>query len=381
MNRLPRDDQGVVCHISSVHPALDERIFYKEARTLAQAGFPVTIVAPSETSGVVQGIRIVPVQKNRRRWGRFIRTNRAAYRLALRQKARIYHFHDPEFLPWAVLLKIKGFRVIYDVHEDVAQQLLSKPWLSYPFRPLISLFFDFFEKAISRKFDFIITATPGIERNFKSHRVSSIRNYPWISDAPRTAHRRFSRQRCRLVYVGGLEEVRGIEEIVRSLKYMDPKFEVTLTLAGRFSEKDFFERLRSLEEWEKVDFQGWIPQSQIFDLLAERDIGLVCLHPLPRFLTALPVKMFEYMAVGMPVIASGFDLWKSIIQDAGCGICVDPLKPREIAAAVEYMMRNPREAVQMGETGRARVLEQYNWRSQGDKLLDIYRKVENRHAR
>ena len=100
--------------------------------------------------------------------------------------------------------------------------------------------------------------------------------------------------------------------------------------------------------------------------------GLVTLHPAINYLDALPVKMFEYMAAGLPVIASNFPLWKQIIEGNQCGICVDPLDPKAIAEAIDYLILHPEEAERMGRNGQRAVQEKFNWGIEEKKLLDFY---------
>jgi glycosyltransferase involved in cell wall biosynthesis len=100
--------------------------------------------------------------------------------------------------------------------------------------------------------------------------------------------------------------------------------------------------------------------------------GLVLLHPVINYLDALPIKMFEYMSAGLPVIASDFPLWREIIEKNECGLCCDPLKPEKIAEAVQWVLDHPQEARIMGENGRRAVIEKYNWESEGKKLVKLY---------
>ncbi len=105
------------------------------------------------------------------------------------------------------------------------------------------------------------------------------------------------------------------------------------------------------------------------------DIGFVCIQPLPRYIVSLPVKMFEYMINSLPIIASDFPLWERIVEGDNCGICVDPLNPKEIAKAIEYLIEHPDKARQMGENGRKAVLEKYNWNNESKKLIKIYKNL------
>lgn len=92
----------------------------------------------------------------------------------------------------------------------------------------------------------------------------------------------------------------------------------------------------------------------------------------PNYVDAQPNKMFEYMSAGLPVIASNFPLWKEIIEGNQCGICVNPLEPKEIAAAIDWLTQNPEAAEQMGKNGRKAVEEKYNWQNEEEKLINLY---------
>lgn len=373
-----------VCIITTVHPSFDTRIFYKEAKTLVDARYDITLIAQHNKDETIDGIKIIALPKPKNRFFRIFFLTRKTYKLALQQKADIYHFHDPELIPAGLLLKLftkSKSKIIYDVHEDVPKQILSKYWLFKTIRKPISILFNWFEKVISQKFDYIITTTPNIRKNFGHHTAVDIRNYPLVADSGLFKNYIFPKNKnyYNLIYIGGLEKIRGIKEIVRSLKFMSPKYNVKLKLAGKFSDRNFKKEIENLKEWNRIEFRGWIPPEEVRKELSKADIGLVCLYPLRRFLTSLSVKMFEYMAAGLPVIASNFPLWKEIIEGNECGICVNPLNPEKIAKTVEYLIEHPEEAKRMGENGRKAVLEKYNWDSEKEKLFRLYSSLEEKN--
>jgi glycosyltransferase involved in cell wall biosynthesis len=121
-----------------------------------------------------------------------------------------------------------------------------------------------------------------------------------------------------------------------------------------------------------VQAHGHLDRIGVQQVLRRAMAGLVTLHPVVNYLDALPVKMFEYMAAGLPVIASRFPLWQDIVEGNQCGVCVDPGNPAAIAAAIDHFCRHPHIARRMGENGRRAIHTRYNWGSEADKLAAFY---------
>ena len=109
----------IVCILTSVHPAFDVRIYHKEAKTLVQAGYNVTLIAQNNKDEIVDGVNIIALPKPKNRFVRIFGLTWRVFCLALGQHAGVYHFHDPELIFIGVLLRLLGKKVIYDVHEDV----------------------------------------------------------------------------------------------------------------------------------------------------------------------------------------------------------------------------------------------------------------------
>lgn len=135
---------------------------------------------------------------------------------------------------------------------------------------------------------------------------------------------------------------------------------------------------RAHRGWQNVRFDGWVSREGVADILASARAGLVVLKPIKHEMLGLPIKLFEYMAAGVPVIASDFPLWRKIVEDAGCGLLVDPLKPDEIADPIRWIVRHPEEAAEMGARGRAAVLTRYNWEQESEVLFQLYDRILRR---
>lgn len=368
-----------VVHLTTVHPSFDTRIFHKQCRTLAIAGYEVSLIAQHACDEVRDGISIIALPRPRNRLSRILGLTWQAFGLALRQRANVYHFHDPELLPVGVMLKLfTQAKVIYDVHEDVPQQILTKYWISAPLRHPFAAVFNVVEKLMSQTLDAVVVATEEIAKKFARFNPVVIHNYPDLRMLPTPyLSPREERERT-VVYIGGINKLRGAIEMIKAFEFLDPALNAHLDLIGRFEPNGLERELQALPGFRSVRFLGWLPLQKVYEHLRHAHIGLVCLHPEPRYVLSLPVKLFEYMAAGVPIIASNFPLWKEIVEGNRCGLTVDPLNPKEIAEAIEYLFMHPEEARIMGENGRRAVVEKYNWEREGEKLIKLYEELLKR---
>lgn len=363
-----------VVHLTSAHPRYDTRIFLKQCKSLAKARYDVSlIVADGKGDERIDDIDILDVGKLDGRLKRFVLSTSRVYRRASKLDADIYHLHDPELIPIGVLLLLRGKQVIFDAHEDVPKQLLSKPYLNPFALKLLSAVFALLEKLTLRFYAAIVTATPYINEKFLKINNNSVNvnNYPIASElksdsAPKD-------KKSQVCYVGWLGHIRGGSELIRSLSLT--KSGVPLKFAGTYEDNSFKESMRLNPGWQKLEELGQIDREGVKQLLGESKAGMVLFHPLPNHVDSQPNKFFEYMSAGLPVIASNFPLWKEIIEGEGCGVCVDPLAPNEIAAAIDYIIGNPELAAEMGNRGREAVVNKYNWQIEENKLLELYTKL------
>lgn len=360
-----------VAHVTSVHSRYDIRIFQKECRTLVAHGYDVSlVVADGKGDELSGGVAIVDAGVLRGRLNRIFRTTQIVFKKALALQADVYHLHDPELIPVGVKLKKYGKVVIFDSHEDVPKQLLSKPYLHPLLRRLISLALACYERFACRKLDAILTATPFIRDKFLSIHPCSldINNFPMVGELDAMVP--WDKKQSEVCYVGGITSIRGIREVINSLEHLQSP--ARLNLVGRFSEPAVEEEVKQCQGWSSVNACGQLDRAEVRDVLGRSVAGLVTFHPLPNHVDAQPNKMFEYMSSGIPVIASNFALWREIIEGSKCGICVDPLDPKSIANAIDYLVKNPDKAAEMGRNGQKAVNERYNWDQEGRKLVAFY---------
>lgn len=361
-----------VCHLSTVHPSFDTRIFHKECKSLAQAGYDVTLIAQHEKNEKVDGIQIIGLPKPKNRIHRMLGLTFRIFLVALKQRADIYHFHDPELIPVGILLKSKGCRVIYDVHEDVPEDILTKDWIPATGRRIVSMMFKIFEKWTVKRLNFIVAATPFIYDKFLrlGCKVIAINNYP-ILDELCLPNTNWSKREIAVSYVGAICDTRGIFEMVKAIGQTD----AALLLAGEFSPVEQRSQAVAMCGWNSVEEMGQLNRKEVARMLSRSMAGLVLFHRVPNHTNAQPNKIFEYMSAGIPVIASDFPRWKEIIEGKQCGICVNPMDASAIAEGIRWIIAYADEARRMGENGRRAVAEEYNWENESKKLLEVYERI------
>lgn len=364
-------------HMTTVHTRRDVRIFLKEAQSLRELGRDVVLIVADglgdEPAGP-HGVRFVDIGRPKNRLVRAARGTTRVFQEVRKLKPAIVHFHDPELIPVGIALKALGYTVIYDVHEDVPQQILTKHWIPGPLRWTVSKAVAGIEFLAKRSFDAFVTATPHIASKFPPARAIAIQNYP-IPDELLPAQAGDYRARPpHVVYAGGVTEQRGGRKMVEAMGLVSSRLpDATLAWAGLFVPAAYETELRRLQGWQAVDYHGLIDRTALAELFGSARAGLVVFQPSPNHIESQPNKLFEYMAAGLPVVASDFPLWREIVEKAGCGLLVDPEKPAAIADAITWLLEHPDAAEAMGRRGQVAVNEIYNWPSEAKKLTNLYR--------
>lgn len=359
-----------ICVVTTVHPHTDVRIYHKQVKKLAQAGYEVTVLCPDFAGQDEYGTKFIKLELPQGRAGRILKGWRIALQEAIRTDASLYHFHDPELLPMAKALKKLGKKVIYDVHEDLPRQILAKAWLPEVTRPTLSKLAERYEKAASSRLDGVVAATHVIGNRFEGsvlfHNYPDEEEFTFGQGGNILPYLQRSKNIC---YVGSISEVRGIRKMIEALDGSD----VRLKLAGPFETQMLQKEMQRLRAYRQVDYLGVLDRRDVAKVLGECRAGLLLLQPTLNYRESMPIKLFEYMMAGLPVIASNFDYWKDIVD--GNAIFVDPQNPAEIKGAIEYLLGNPDRAKDLGERGQKLVLEKYRLHVEVQRLLKLYRRL------
>jgi len=375
-----------VCMLTSVHPPFDPRIFHKEAQTLVQAGYEVTLIAPHDKkSENVDGVQIMGLPRYKRRFYRPLNWWRIL-RMALRQKADVYHFHDPELLPIGLWLQWwTGRPVVYDAHEHYPDTILVREWILLPARKPISSLFNFIELHLGALFSAVAVADDEVEARFQkvSSRVVKLYNFPLqhIFRTEQNAEAESFERPNSVVHVGLLSKERGVWIMLDAISDLINIYnlDLTLTLVGRPSSLTLEKQVKNCVQARgiasHIELVGQVSHVEVPRYTRRARVGWVPWQPVEKHCKNIPTKMFEYMACGLPIVASDLPPIRRFIAESACGILVNATNAHEHAEAILYLLDHPDEAQRMGENGRKAVKEKYNWESEGRKLLRLYEEL------
>lgn len=355
-----------------MHARNDVRVFYKECISLAKAGYKVTLIlADGKGDDQKAGVRIQDLRKPSNRLARMLFLPLRLYRKALKAKADFYHFHDPELLPFGLLLKLTtNAKVIYDAHESYPDDLMFKDYLSPWLRCLTSFGIRHLENFVAKRLDAVITVTDYHAQRFKAFNNNTVTvcNFPLLSEWKDFSAVIDERAPTSLCYVGNITRKRGLSVLLKAIEPLD----VTLQLAGGYEPDDYRAELMAMPAWNKVVEHGYLNRQQAIKLMSASQIGVMLFLPEPNHINSLSTKVFEYMAAGCAVLVSDFPVYRNLVSDRGCGVCVDPENIEEVRLAIQKLLSSPETVTAMGQRGKRLIQESYNWESQEKQLLGIY---------
>ncbi|RKL68297.1 glycosyl transferase [Salipaludibacillus neizhouensis] len=371
-----------VVHLTTVHHPLDPRIFYKECSSLDKAGYDVTLIAPESPDLQLERqneISILPLKKYKNRFVSMVFSTIEAYKKAKKLNADFYHFHDPELLPVAWLLKKKSNVVVYDIHEDYETGIVTRSYLNRPLRVFISKCYKLIEKLLSGNMELCLAEKYYQE---KYPRGKCILNYPLLNPELLKNDELNEDFENKLLYTGNLTKDRGAL-LHASLPKVDEK--VSVFLFGRCS-KGLAEEMFQVagEKQTQLFVEGvdrYVPKQELDkSYVSQRWLaGLALFPPSDHYKKKELTKFFEYMTAGIPVLCSDFPVWKEFINKYQCGLTVNPQNESDIKEAIDFLRRNPMKAKEFGNNGRKAVLEELNWEKEEKKLLDWYSQIGSKN--
>jgi glycosyltransferase involved in cell wall biosynthesis len=366
-------EKGSIVMLANGHKPYDTRIFVKEARTLAMAGYTVSIIVPHTGDEQKDGIAIITVPLTRGGFSKLVVNPWRIFRKASSQpKNSVFCIHDSDILLVGLFLKLSGRKVIYDAHEDTPLQIAYQHWLPTILKKPYAWFYYCLENICGRMFDAILVAEPVIAKYFPKRKTYLVRNFPAAKQFREHPIPEYTQRKNALVYVGTLSKVRGLFQMLEASKRAATRTQFEFVLGGDFAPASLQQEVLANFD---VTFLKWVSYDNLVRLLFESKIGIIIPNPIERYKTNYPVKLFEFMAAGIPVIASSAGESAAFVIEAQCGILVDPLNIQEIADAIEWLFKNPEESAAMGKRGRDLILNKYNWEMESKVLLDVYARL------
>lgn len=366
-----------ICHISTVHLALDTRIFYRYCLSLKE-DYNVSLIACHPKYETIEDVDIIPYRRYKNRVFRTLFSWLLVLPRALRTRAKIYHLHDPELLPLALILHVLGKKVIYDIHENIAEDIFDKEWIK--FKNLWYGLYTAIEKPILHKATIILAEDSYLKRY--ATRVSDpqvIHNYCDIQFFEKYRRAHHERNPYHLFYSGILLMNRGIIEIATAIylakqEGIEFQFHCVAELYSQIEkaleELEFFEDIKN-----QLHFYGRLKLQDAYEVSKKCGIGLCIIHPMNNSIESYPTKLFEYMAVGLPSLASHFSLYKEVLEDNQCGLTVNPLDPKAICAKLMEMATDNSSLEKWSKNGVVAVKKLYNWNSEKVKIKQIYKRL------
>ena len=370
-----------ICHLTTVHDWNDVRIYVKMCRSAVADGFRVDLVAPVASNNPVidsGGVTVHALRKYRNRLLRSSLGTLRAIRKAVAIPATIYHVHDPELLPAVFVLRLSRRRIIFDFHEEFSAQIKTKPYLGRWSRMIGSRLARCWELLLCYAASRLVTATPRIRDRLpiRQERAAVVCNYPSLKEFAAPTQTPFSNRSLAAYYVGGITEIRGCFEMIHAARILtSTRSGITIRIAGPFDSVELERKVRQASQGLNVEILGRRSRDQVMGDLEDTRVALVIFKPGPNHWYSLPNKLFEYMAAGVPVVASDFPLWKEVFAGANCGLTIDSRDPKKIADAIAALVHDTELASRMGEGGRRAVETKYQWNTEWRHLRRFYERV------
>ena len=377
----------VICVVTTRHRPMDDRIYFKEILSLKDRYPTIILIAPVDDADQLPGdIGFIPL-KRRHGLGRLVSVLEAV-RIITKIAPDICHFHDYDLLAAVPLLRMfRRSKLIYDVHEiyhQYAAQLSALPkWV----RTVLAQFICFFEEFLAKRCDQLFTAVEPLTLRFVRHniRATTIFNYPRLeiieSLEPRSINiaRRYAENRV-IIYQGTMSRDRGLFHTIQATaRIKDSIPSIKLILLGAMDaslRKEAEQQIEAFDVRKHVDIISMVPHQEVFDYIRIAKIGLIPFLPVGQFLQAIPVKLFEYMACGAPVLGADLPPVAYYLKESGCGRTYDSRSVDALAQGVVDMLADEQTLRHMGAGGARAVREHWSWRRMEEVLLEAYGRLE-----
>ncbi len=363
-----------VVQVAIGHPPDDGRVRAKIGRALVRGGYESHLLCPGGHPGKADdGVIVHPHTISESRVDR-VRRHKELVRTAVALKPHVLHVHEPIMLG-AIIRARSSAKVVWDVHENYELELSTREWIPKPLRRLVWRVWDYRERKLLRKVDLVLVATPPLADRYLSlhHNVVVIPNLTEIEifDGPHEWAKPHA------VFAGSIFESRGLFQVIEAIgKLRKEGFDLPMTIAGSIESHDLEKRLLQAISTngisDLVKYVGILPREEVVDLCRSATIGVVTHLPESQGDVAWPVKMFEYMACGLPLVYTTLGAMVHLVDNHDIGIGVEPFDIDALAQALHKIGTCPDLAAHFAENGRKLIASKYHWSVVEPTLLRYY---------
>jgi len=375
-----------VIHITSMHEFDDDRIFQRACLGLADEGINVGLIAQYESKKpiLIEGVNIYPLRA-RKGIKRRLFSSFQAMRIAFKNKADIYHFHDPDLIPFMLILSLFGRRnVVYDIHE--LYRVRFSQWKFIP-----NKFKNFFANAYQRTEHLCIKGMSGFTLPSQSMQklwykklnkpYAVVRNIHLLSKISKFNLDKVKKDKNFIIYTSGLNspDRRNIN-IMKAFSLLYKKYDnIKLVFGGMYRPEGYKKKLedlaKKLDIVDRFEMQGFLPYEEQFLRTSQVSLGLVLLEPNEKNYIATSNRMYEYMFCKIPIICEALPEPISVIDNVSCGYYLNSENIEELANKIEQIYLNPKEAEKLGEKGHNAVVKEFHYEKDLVGLINLYKAI------
>lgn len=409
-----------VCMVTTDHSAVSSRIFYKEARSLQQAGYDVTLLAPLNDEGflfdmggnkiasaetTLYDVRIIGFSKEKRgilKIGIISKLMRLAVLTGLRIGAKlftelidkgaslnadVYHCHEIFSLYAGIQIKRRlekegrKPKLIYDVHEYTPAVSPRYSGIKRLYDRLSKKVIVHFEKEALKYVDYAITVSEAIRnyiltqnRFIPTEVIYNCSVFPILQEPERA---REHRDKVIICHEGSLSFSRGLKRMIEVIKVLKEGYgdRVGLLIIGDVYGEERRYLDQKLDEYDlqnTIRCTGWLPYEKVSQAISQADIGIIFFEPTENNMFGTPNKLFNYMRCGLPIVSVDLPETSRIISETQCGLVVTEPSIESLAEALSALIDDEAKRRQLGKNARKAGYNQYGWEQMEKGLIKVY---------
>ena len=374
-----------ICILTSIHPDYDARVF-RHACSVAEAGYQVDLICPWSPPRltVPANLRVLRFERAKRTFARPVVIARRLLPFLVGRKYDLYHFHDLDLLPLMSMVRVITRRpVVYDCHENYSQEMLTRAYqIPQWSRSFLAWGVKWSERAAASVIREVVTVVPQQARTFPApwFRTTLVRNYAELSlgktRAPDAASRPAACISTASQYVtnGALFYLDVAREVLKS------KPDVDFYAVDRFGSDDrlrseFLRRLNESGIQHRFHLLENVLPHDIMNQLNRASIGLSLNLEAPDQVAALPIKLVEYMAAGLPIVAADLPNIRHLNEEASSMLLAKPGDAKDFADCIVRLLEDSTLASRLSENGLAAFRSRLNWEAEMKKMFGMYERL------